>query len=238
MLYENNTSHINPESAPGGDVPFNLSGGFFSHSLSAFGQQVLNFPKHIFHSARTLWTQSTADLSPKDLEQITLGSNLFVVIAVTLCSLCFALISSIKRLRLSALRESSILLLVGGFLSFWLIPGTVGYGDPGCLVYFLFPYLLICILEDPVVSLYEASVLLDEDQGSAYGMRMALATVFADAVASLYLHFDDYFISKGSNHMAWLYSAIGILLFISYRMSLREQRLFAAGQAPAASTSN
>lgn len=234
VLYDKNPGHAASSPVPGTDVPSDLSLGFHPQPLVAFGEQVLGFPHHVFNSLKALLTRSTAFLSPEELGHITTGSNLLIVIAVAFSGISFSMISKIKRLKLKALREISVAALAGGFLLFWGIPRSVGFSDSFCLVYFLCPFMLICMLEDPVISLYEASVLLDDDSDAVYGMRMGLATVFADAIATLYLHFDDFFIDKSSNQMALFTTGIGLLLFFSYRMSIREQKLAANDRAGAA----
>jgi len=150
------------------------------------------------------------------VDDLLSGANVDLMITVFLSCLIFAVLGKVSRSTIRLL-SINVALLVLGSLMFWRTPWGLQLGNQAEYLFIIFPFLVICFLENPTAVLMEGSVVLQDDAKGEYGTRLALAGLVSSAVMYLYLHFDDRFIFfPGFNGLAIFFTCAAIVLTISY----------------------
>ena len=180
------------------------------------GGQIIAYPSNMAAYAR-VWVQGGPGfLSAPEAQRLLSGANVDLMITVFLSCLIFAILGKMHRSPIRLLTINVALLCIG-CLMFWRTPWGLALGNEAEYLCIIFPFLVICFLENPTAVLMEGSVVLQEDAKGEYGTRLALAGLVSSAVMFLYLHFDDRFIFyPGFNGLAIFFTIAAIVLAISY----------------------
>ena len=198
-----------------GPPPTTFPAAFEDFGTTTAGQ-ILAYPANLATYAR-VWARGSTDfLSAGQVDDLLSGANVDLMITVFLSCLIFAALGKVSRSTIRML-SINVALLALGCLMFWRTPWGLQLGNQAEYLFIIFPFLIICFLENPTAVLMEGSVVLREDGKGEYGTRLALAGLVSSAVMYLYLHFDDRFIFfPGFNGLAVFFTFVAIVLAISY----------------------